>query len=362
MNHYFAENIKSLRMKKEMTQETLATFLSVSPQAVSKWERGASMPDIIMLPAIASFFGVTTDYLLGVDKIKSEERIQEYINGYYADFSAGRIDKIKDDLRCAMREFPGEYRIIVRYLNVLTAECDKDPLVGAENKNEAVSIYDNIQSFCTTDSIRIWAKKLMCRYYRNLSGVPGSGVTMEDAKAILETLPLMQNGRDYYAAFFYPAGEERLAACRSAVSSLAAMLNDVVSAMAECDLAPEEKAAAVSTAISATDCIYPDGDYGQNFIPMIRAHANTGKWYLELGNRDKAAYHLMECARLAARFDEAEEDSVCTSPLVQGVVVSKSRLRGGGSSQQENAADFIANLPSTSTLDNYSEIMEILRK
>ena len=300
MNNYFAENIKSLRAGRDMTQETLADFLAVSPQAVSKWERGLSLPDISMLPSIASFFGVTTDYLLGVDKQNSENRIQEYISSYYADFPAGRIGKMKDDLRHAMREFPGEYRLMVRYLNVLTTECDKDPAAGVRNKNEATTIYDNIQSFCTDDSIRIWAKKLMCRYLKCISTVPGSGVTMEDAETILKTLPLMQNGRDYYSTFFYPAGDKKLTVCRMAVSALVFMLNETVNAMTECDLTPSQKAAATAAAISATRCIYPDGDYGESFISMIRAYGMAGKWYLEANDEGSAAYYLKECARLAS--------------------------------------------------------------
>ncbi len=44
------KKIKNLRSQKGITQETLADLLSVSPQAVSKWETGAAMPDILLLP------------------------------------------------------------------------------------------------------------------------------------------------------------------------------------------------------------------------------------------------------------------------------------------------------------------------
>lgn len=43
MNIYFAEEIKKLRLEKELTQERLADILSVSPQAVSRWECGGSL-------------------------------------------------------------------------------------------------------------------------------------------------------------------------------------------------------------------------------------------------------------------------------------------------------------------------------
>ena len=57
------ENIRALRQSRGINQETLAGALSVSTQAVSKWETGASLPDVAMIPRIAEYFGVTTDFL-----------------------------------------------------------------------------------------------------------------------------------------------------------------------------------------------------------------------------------------------------------------------------------------------------------
>ena len=57
--------IRSLRKKKGLTQEGLASALSVSPQAVSKWESGAALPDIMILPTLADFFGISIDELMG---------------------------------------------------------------------------------------------------------------------------------------------------------------------------------------------------------------------------------------------------------------------------------------------------------
>ena len=63
----FGKRIKELRQKAGFTQEQLANLLSISSQAVSRWETDAAMPDISLLPALAYTFAVSTDYLLGVD-------------------------------------------------------------------------------------------------------------------------------------------------------------------------------------------------------------------------------------------------------------------------------------------------------
>lgn len=58
------EKISELRKKAGLTQADLAEKLGVSSQAVSKWEVGASYPDISIMPKLARILSTTTDYLL----------------------------------------------------------------------------------------------------------------------------------------------------------------------------------------------------------------------------------------------------------------------------------------------------------
>ena len=64
-----------LRRRKELgfTQEYIAKALHLSAQAISKWERGETMPDILLLPALADLLQTSTDELLGI--IGSMERL-----------------------------------------------------------------------------------------------------------------------------------------------------------------------------------------------------------------------------------------------------------------------------------------------
>lgn len=59
-----AKNITALRQNRKMTQAELADKLNYSDKAVSKWERGESVPDVLVLKSIADLFGVSLDYLL----------------------------------------------------------------------------------------------------------------------------------------------------------------------------------------------------------------------------------------------------------------------------------------------------------
>lgn len=57
--------IQALRKQHGITQETLAAEMGVTVGAVSKWENGITLPDILMLCSLADYFRVTTDELLG---------------------------------------------------------------------------------------------------------------------------------------------------------------------------------------------------------------------------------------------------------------------------------------------------------
>ena len=57
-------NLKMYRVKAGMTQEDIAEKLGVSRQAVAKWERGESMPDIGSCITLADIFGITVDMLV----------------------------------------------------------------------------------------------------------------------------------------------------------------------------------------------------------------------------------------------------------------------------------------------------------
>ena len=76
--------IKQLRIKNKVTQEELAKALQVSTQAVSKWENGGS-PDLELVPSIATYFNVTTDYLFDMKEnniFDIEKKLAKYIQSF----------------------------------------------------------------------------------------------------------------------------------------------------------------------------------------------------------------------------------------------------------------------------------------
>lgn len=63
----FCNRIKELRKDKKLSARELADKLSVSDSTIIRWENGTMVPTIDKLYEIAKFFGVTADYLLGLE-------------------------------------------------------------------------------------------------------------------------------------------------------------------------------------------------------------------------------------------------------------------------------------------------------
>ena len=227
MNIYFGENLKELRLKRNLTQEKLADFLGVSFQTVSKWERGDTYPDITMLPSIASFFDTTTDELLGVAKSKKDEKIEEYIREfellYFKD-----TPKAFDLINKAVKEFPGEFKLLIRYMRALMATKGGINDNPKNIYNEMLSLNDNIQNYCTSDSIRIKAKRLMGTYYKTLSYTEKDDSYIDKMEEINNDLPVMRDSKDYTATHMYPPGEKHDRACQSAIEELLFLLDGAI--------------------------------------------------------------------------------------------------------------------------------------
>jgi len=121
---YFSEKFKSFRKTHNLTQEQIAEVLNISSKAVSRWETGATYPDIEMLPSLADLFGVTVDDLLGVDIAKKELRIKEILGKMDDAFedldmdehlcNENALDKQIEICRNAVQEFPNVLHLLYR--------------------------------------------------------------------------------------------------------------------------------------------------------------------------------------------------------------------------------------------------------
>lgn len=72
-----ANNIAELRKRNNLTQAELAEKLNYSDKAISKWERGESIPDVAVLKSVADLFGVKVDYLLNAEHTDENDLVKK---------------------------------------------------------------------------------------------------------------------------------------------------------------------------------------------------------------------------------------------------------------------------------------------
>ena len=123
------EKIKCLRKRRNISQEVLADYLGVTFQAVSKWETGTAMPDIVLIPAMASFFGVSTDELFDYDRLESEKKVDELCGEAMKYIPSDRA-KAEEMLREGLRRFPGNDVILICLLYVIDVPERADEVIS----------------------------------------------------------------------------------------------------------------------------------------------------------------------------------------------------------------------------------------
>ena len=79
-NEKFGLFVTELRKEKNLTQKDLAEKLYVSDKTVSKWERGLSMPNVVLLIPIADILDVTVTELLRGEKIDTQKNIDKKVD------------------------------------------------------------------------------------------------------------------------------------------------------------------------------------------------------------------------------------------------------------------------------------------
>ena len=121
MSSNLGANIKYFRKNKGFTQEELAGMLGVTPQAVSRWESEAGLPDVSMIVPIAQTLNITTDALLGYQVQSQDDRISkqvfEKMKGFeYVENPAESALKVCEYLAEEANKHPMNYDIVLKYV------------------------------------------------------------------------------------------------------------------------------------------------------------------------------------------------------------------------------------------------------
>ena len=150
------ENIKRLRSQLGVTQEMLADYCGISSQAVSKWETGSTMPDVTMIPAIASFFRVSTDELFDFNLYEIEKAVEEICCEAYK-YRFTDVEKSEQILREGLQRFPGNDIILNNLLYTLDYEKRTD---------EVINLCKTLIEATKDDSVKYDACRILATCYK----------------------------------------------------------------------------------------------------------------------------------------------------------------------------------------------------
>ena len=311
MTIYLGENIKRLRRERELTQEALAEYLGVTFQSVSNWERGESYPDITILPEIAQFFRVSTDDLLGMSKAQAQKKINEYLE-LYENMRFRDTHLVYEKFLQAVKDFPSDFRIGVRYMELLMCEKTTEDTTELERLSKELSaIYENIQNHCTDDSIRMWAKRLMCQHLHTKSYYTKNEEYQLQAEKILKEMPDMLSTRDYLSTMLISDTERHYEACGNAIESNLFLLLNAASHHCFYDdtFSAEYKIEAIRKLIAICNIIFTDGNYGRCWLNMIYNYGHLVYLYAEIKDYEKSLENLRLCAEAARKYDSMPDNT-----------------------------------------------------
>ncbi len=227
-----ATKIANLRKEKGFTQEELATRLGVSSQAISKWERALSLPDIDLLIDISKILGVSIDFLLNkdiivqnqnkqVDELASNDILHMIKTLKEADvciYFGHNLVQIFEQSGCAFIEKIAQYRKNILYnervllpkvhikdqLSLNENQCiikifgkkvwDKTFEIVSENITDEIlenfnnCIYNNLHEFVNRHLVKLLVEGLRLEYPFVIDGVVPDRINLTTLKIILKAL------------------------------------------------------------------------------------------------------------------------------------------------------------------------------
>ena len=154
MENNLGANIRCFRKNKGFTQEELAGMLGVTPQAVSRWESEAGLPDVSMIVPIAQTLGITTDALLGYNAHSYDDSIAEKVFAKIVELEEDISDpgnnalKVCEYLAEEVGKNPMNYDIILKYVQRvagLSYYIDMQQLLADEPDRAKTILTDGIR-------------------------------------------------------------------------------------------------------------------------------------------------------------------------------------------------------------------------
>ena len=312
MDIAIGRRMRELRASKKNTQEQLAAHLGITMQAVSKWEREEGYPDISLLPAVASFYGVSVDNLLGVDEIERQRKLQEYTERSSQQRSASERIAV---WREAYQEFPNEPTVLHNLAFALRGEGID------QHSDELIYLGKRLLKEATQSGEYFGAINHLSRAYMSQGN--------EEEARRYAAMAGRYIGTENQLLIQILEGEEAANICRWNIE----MLVDLITTNAKVMLKKgtftnEERIHVAERMIQLYELIYEDGNFGTCHRYLSDWYMRAARGYAESENTEETLRCLKKAFHHAKQYDALEEGTY-TAMLVRGQKYTRSQNTPG---------------------------------
>lgn len=244
-----------MRRERDLTQEELAAHLGISFQSISKWERGDGYPDITMLPALANYFNVSADELLGISELEMREQYLEINNTWAENNKAGKHSDNVALMRASLKAFPNDALLLVQ-LSTSLEKLEGSDEEKLKNLRESIAVQEQILRYGDDSEVRGATMYNICFAYWKAG-------EREKALEQAEKLPNLYKARENALVYFL-SGEERKTTAREALTPIAWVITHHLEALCE----EENDPAYLSKAAQIIDILF-DGEEKNEFVNTL---------------------------------------------------------------------------------------------
>ena len=280
---FIAENLKALRKAEDMTQEDVAGILGVSPQSVSKWERGDTYPDITFLPSLANLFKTSVDALIGMAKLNDNEaRTAVFIEGQKRMLSGDDVGAAAVYSE-ALKTYPDDENIMLELALVLAQDSE------TANLQRAVVLCERILAGKPSENVQYTTRAALC-YLLLKTGRP------EEANLTAQKLPHLRVCRETVLELIDKGPDtDEINACLSRINFRDDAATDILVIDFGLDMLPIVKEHDLLDRISKVRKSAGKGQGGRHALPAVRIRDNTDLAPSQVRVRYVTQYLLDKC-------------------------------------------------------------------
>lgn len=297
MNIEIDKKLKSLRKSKGVTQEDFAKHLEISTQAVSKWERGESYPDITLLPNIALYYNVSIDYLLGLEEATVKAKIKEYDEQAKILANKGEAEDLLALWREAQKEFPNNLDVLQHLMEALHRVCN----VHGMNIyiDEMIQIGERLLEESTVNEHRYTAIQILCYTYQKINND-------EKAKEYAKMAPMNAVCSDILLSRILRK-EEGIIHCQESLKIFWDTITNLLKNMLNnSDLNLKDRIKVLEFNLDLFQLLYEDGDLGFYEERVAEICSVLAHYYELLKDDDKALMYLTKMVEHIIKFETQE--------------------------------------------------------